>query len=51
MYSPGLDSCSLVSADLWNISKANDNTKPKLHLSLGGFNKLVLVKLYSSSVQ
>lgn len=51
VYSPGLDSCSLLSADLWNIYKASDNIKPMLHLSLGGFNRLVLVKLSSSSVQ
>lgn len=51
MYHPGLDSCSLLSADLRNSYKADDSTNPSLHLSLGGLIKLVLVKLSSSSVQ
>lgn len=51
MYNPGLDSCSLLSADLWKSYEADDNIKRKLHLNLGGLTKLVLVKLSSSPVQ
>ena len=49
-YNPGLDSCSLLSADLWSSYKTDD-IKPKLHLSLSGLIKLMLAKLSSSSVQ
>lgn len=50
IYNLALDSCSLLSADLWNSYKADDNIKPNLHLSLGGLIKLVRVKLSSSSM-
>lgn len=54
MYNPVLDSCSLLSADLWNSYKTvttNYNIKPKLHLSNNRLIKLVVVKLSSSSEQ